>query len=177
MFKGCCLQLKVYIMAHPWEPCLPCLSIKPKYFCLMEKEMETHSSTLAWKIPWTAEPVGYSPWGLKESDTTEWVHLTSLHFCLNSQEISWPGLPVNGYKKEEINATPPESGQNQEIFTNNDHLFDFSSSPFPLFSIKETSIQIHEIHFFFFETIVYYLFGLLTFWVVAIPCPNNPSFV
>ena len=23
---------------------------------LLEKEMETHSSTLAWKIPWTEEP-------------------------------------------------------------------------------------------------------------------------
>ena len=34
---------------------------------LLEKEMATHSSILAWKIPW----VGYSPWGRKESDTTE----------------------------------------------------------------------------------------------------------
>ena len=24
----------------------------------LEKEMETHSSTLAWKIPWTEEPGG-----------------------------------------------------------------------------------------------------------------------
>ena len=30
---------------------------------LLEKEMATHSSVLAWKIPWTEEPVGYSPWG------------------------------------------------------------------------------------------------------------------
>ena len=37
----------------------------------LEKEMATHSSTLAWKIPWTKEPVGYRPWGHKESDTTE----------------------------------------------------------------------------------------------------------
>ena len=37
----------------------------------LEKEMATHSSTLAWKIPWEEEPVGYSLWGLKESDTTE----------------------------------------------------------------------------------------------------------
>ena len=37
----------------------------------MEKEMATHSSTLAWKIPWTEEPGGCSPWGLEESDTTE----------------------------------------------------------------------------------------------------------
>ena len=44
---------------------------------LLEKEMATHSSILAWKIPWTEEPVGYSPWGRKESDTTEWLQLLS----------------------------------------------------------------------------------------------------
>ena len=38
---------------------------------LLEKEMATHSSILAWKIPWVEEPVGYSPWGCKESDMTE----------------------------------------------------------------------------------------------------------
>ena len=37
----------------------------------LEKEMATHSSILAWRIPWTEELVGYSPWGRKESDTTE----------------------------------------------------------------------------------------------------------
>ena len=38
----------------------------------LEKEMTTHSSILAWKIPWTEEPgAGYCPWGRKESDTTE----------------------------------------------------------------------------------------------------------
>ena len=26
----------------------------------LEKEMATHSSILAWEIPWTEEPVGYS---------------------------------------------------------------------------------------------------------------------
>ena len=34
----------------------------------LEKEMATHSSILAWKIPWTKEPGGlHSPWGSKES--------------------------------------------------------------------------------------------------------------
>ena len=37
----------------------------------LEKAMAIHSSTLAWKIPWTAKPIGYSPWGRKESDTAE----------------------------------------------------------------------------------------------------------
>ena len=36
-----------------------------------EKEMATHSSILAWEIPWTEELVGFSPGGGKESDFTE----------------------------------------------------------------------------------------------------------
>ena len=30
---------------------------------LLEKEMATHSSTLAWKIPWTEEPGRLQPMG------------------------------------------------------------------------------------------------------------------
>ena len=42
----------------------------------LEKEMATHSSFLAWKIPWTEEPGGlYSPWGHKESNTTKQLYL------------------------------------------------------------------------------------------------------
>ena len=37
----------------------------------LEEEMTTHSSILAWRIPWTEEPVGYCAWGGKELDTTE----------------------------------------------------------------------------------------------------------
>ena len=33
--------------------------------------MATHSSMLAWRIPRTVEPGGYSQWGHKESDITE----------------------------------------------------------------------------------------------------------
>ena len=38
--------------------------------------MPTYSSILAREIPWTEEPVGYSPRGRKKSDTTE---LLSMH--------------------------------------------------------------------------------------------------
>ena len=38
-----------------------------------EKEMATHSSILAWRIPWTEEYGGYSSWGQKESDMNEWL--------------------------------------------------------------------------------------------------------
>ena len=37
---------------------------------LLEEEMATHSSILAWKIPWTEEPGGLQSLGLKESDMT-----------------------------------------------------------------------------------------------------------
>ena len=37
----------------------------------LEKGMATHSSILAWRVPWMGSLVGYSPWGHKESDTTE----------------------------------------------------------------------------------------------------------
>jgi len=41
----------------------------------LQKEMATHSGTLAWKIPWVEKPVvGYSPWGCKELDTTKRLH-------------------------------------------------------------------------------------------------------
>ena len=44
----------------------------------LEEGMATHSSTLAWKIPWTEElGAGYCPWGRKESDMTE---LSSVQF-------------------------------------------------------------------------------------------------
>ena len=37
----------------------------------LEEIIATHSSILAWRIPWTEEPGGYSPWGHKESDIVE----------------------------------------------------------------------------------------------------------
>ena len=34
------------------------------------EDMATHSSSPAWRIPWTENMAGYSPWGRKESDMT-----------------------------------------------------------------------------------------------------------
>ena len=42
--------------------------------------MAPHSSTLAWKIPWTEEPGRLQSMGRKESDTTERLHF---HFSLS----------------------------------------------------------------------------------------------
>ena len=39
----------------------------------LEDSMATHSSILAWRIPWSEEPGGlfWSPWGCKVLDTTD----------------------------------------------------------------------------------------------------------
>ena len=36
----------------------------------LEKEMATHSSILAWEMPWMEEPGGLQSMGSQESDTT-----------------------------------------------------------------------------------------------------------
>ena len=37
----------------------------------LEEEVATHSSILAWRIPWTEEPGGLQSMGWKETDKTE----------------------------------------------------------------------------------------------------------
>ena len=46
----------------------------------LEKAMAPHSSTLAWKIPWTEEPGGLQSMGSLKVDTTERLHF---HFSLS----------------------------------------------------------------------------------------------
>ena len=42
----------------------------------LEKKMATHSSILAWRIPWMEELGGLESMGRKELDTTERLHKT-----------------------------------------------------------------------------------------------------
>ena len=37
-------------------------------------EGKTHSSVLAWRIPWTEDPGGLQSMGCKESVMTKWLH-------------------------------------------------------------------------------------------------------
>ena len=46
-------------------------------FDMRNREMATHSSILAWRIPWTEELGGLQSTGRKESDMTERLHFTS----------------------------------------------------------------------------------------------------
>ena len=45
----------------------------------LEKGMATHSSILAWRMPWQRSLVGCSPWSHKELDTTEQLTHTYIH--------------------------------------------------------------------------------------------------
>ena len=49
---------------------------------LKPAEMATHSSTLAWTIPWTEEPGGLQAMGSLESDTTELLHFQFSLSCI-----------------------------------------------------------------------------------------------
>ena len=55
----------------------------------LEKEMATHFSILAWEIPWIEEPGRLpSPWGCKESDTTERLTFTFTNEEILAQKLS-----------------------------------------------------------------------------------------
>ena len=75
----------------------------------MEEAVATHSSILAWRIPWREDLLGYSLWGRKESDTTEWHTSVNKDCCSLAQscptlcdpvDCSTPGFPVLRYIPE-----------------------------------------------------------------------------
>ena len=65
-----------------WETQIPFLGWEDP----LEEVMATHSGILAWRIPGTEEQEGYSPWGGKESDTTEWLALLHYANILDTQQ-------------------------------------------------------------------------------------------
>ena len=66
-FSGGSAVKSLPAMQEPQETGVPSLCWEGP----LEKGMATHSSILAWEIPWTVEPGDYSPWHHKESDMTE----------------------------------------------------------------------------------------------------------
>ena len=81
--------------------------------------MATHSSILAWRIPWA---VGYSPRGLKESDTTEQLHFTRSRYwsylpsshqssCLSVLNLSPVDILIHGQLAMEVILCPGDTMQ------------------------------------------------------------------
>ena len=62
----------------------------------LEKEMATHSSNLAWKIPWTEEPGGLQSMGSQRVGHTERLHVRS------AQILIWNTPCVNVKSESEV---------------------------------------------------------------------------
>ena len=71
-----------------WETWVPSLDQEDT----LDKEMATHSSIVAWKSPWRWSLVCYSPWGSKQSATTEQLYFRYLFFLIEGQAQSVPRL-------------------------------------------------------------------------------------
>ena len=54
------------------------MDLPPGWEDPLEKELETHSSVLAWKIPWTEEPGQLQSMGSQRVDMTEQLLLLLL---------------------------------------------------------------------------------------------------
>ena len=59
------------------------------HFHALEKEMATHSSVLAWRIPGTGSLVGCRLWGRTESDTTEAMQQQQQHWVKTKDREFW----------------------------------------------------------------------------------------
>ena len=54
----------------------------------LENGMATHSSILAWRIPWTEEPGGFQSMGHKESDMTKQLTLSLFQLDRKSTRLN-----------------------------------------------------------------------------------------
>ena len=72
--------------------------------------MATHSSTLAWRIPWREEPGGLQSMGLQESVMTERPLLLSFTFqsshCRWSMDYLWEILEKMVTREQSSKAPP-----------------------------------------------------------------------
>ena len=92
-----------------------CFFFFSKYITWPEKEMATHSSILAWRIPRTEEPGELhrgklNPWGRKESDTSERLTTHNTH-TLHDRKSSFRCLIKLGSVGEEERVPRWHSGK------------------------------------------------------------------
>ena len=132
----------------------------------MEKGMLTHSSVLAWRIPWT-DPTVYVA---TESDTTERLTLTNIcsvqfssvtQSCptlCNPMNHSTPGLPVHHqlleftqthvhWVSDAIQPSPPLSSRSPPASNPSQHqsLFQWVNSPHEVAKVLLTFALLHSV--------------------------------
>ena len=111
----------------------------------LEKEMATHSSTLAWKSPWTEEPGRLQSMGSLESDTTERLHTVTLPRFSQFSSVEFSHSVVSD-SSDPMDCSPPGSSihgifQARVLewgaiaFSSSSSTLTLSLSPFPPFSL------------------------------------------
>ena len=55
----------------------------------LEQKMATHSSILGWRIPWTEEPGGYSPWGPRVGHDWASIKVKEVFFFFKKKQQPW----------------------------------------------------------------------------------------
>ena len=64
------------------ETCVQSLGLEDP----LQEEMATHSSILAWRIPWTEKPGGLQPTGM-QSATTQWLEMLCTSLIVQNQSL------------------------------------------------------------------------------------------
>ena len=98
---------------------------------ILEKEMATNSSTLAWKIPWMEKPGRLQSMGCNESDTTERLYFFTSVSC----QGAWLGLEKDHDRKVRITGHSNENWETRSLGVNH-HLM---LSVKELFGLSESS--------------------------------------
>ena len=70
--------------------------------------MATHSSILAWRIPWTEEPGGLQSMGLQELNKTEWLSLSLYFSCQQIQPTMYRNLDLQLTESTDQKPINPE---------------------------------------------------------------------
>ena len=93
-------------VGHDWETSL---SLFTFHFHSLEKEMATHSSVLAWRIPGTGEPGGLPSMGLHRvgQDWSDLAAAAAAYWLVGSLPLAPPGKPLEGQRSIIYNAHWP----------------------------------------------------------------------
>ena len=77
-------------------------------FHALEKEMATHSSVFAWRIPGTVEPGGLPSMGLHRVDTLKRLSSSSSSNITKRQsKVSWTSCEIPGWMKHKLDSRLP----------------------------------------------------------------------
>ena len=80
--------------------------------------MATHSSILAWRIPWTEELGGLQSTGRKESDTTERLHSLSGFIVYILKLSVYLQMMLNHFMYQKKKTKPTKKILNNKINSN-----------------------------------------------------------